>query len=109
MAPELQAPSPDSAARTPLFIVIHGGMYTAEGLGLGRIFEHSGTPLIRTPLGPFQVSCLVRCPDFRVKLYTNAVLGPARTVLCIEVSLFQSSALDNLVKAYRHYVWQSPI
>ena len=26
---------------------------------------HSGTPLIRTPLGQKKVSSLVRCPDFR--------------------------------------------
>ncbi len=39
---------------------------------------YSRAPLIRTPLGPFQVSCLVRCP-----------VGPATTVLFIEVSLFQ--------------------
>ncbi len=27
--------------------------------------EVQGNPLIRTPLRPFRVSCLVKCPDFR--------------------------------------------
>ena len=36
-----------------------------------------------------QVSLLVRCPDFEVVVYTNWVLGTAKSVLFVEVSLFQ--------------------
>ncbi len=56
------------------------------GGGRGGRCMYSGTPLIPPPLGPFQVSCLVRCPDLRVKYCTNGSFGAVTTVLFIEVS-----------------------
>ena len=40
-------------------------------------------------MGQKEVSLLVRCPDFRVVIYTNRVFGIAKCVLFIEVSSFQ--------------------
>ncbi len=53
--------------------------------------NYSGTPLIRTLLGPIQASCLV---ILGVKYCMNGSFGAEKTVPFIEVSLFHSVLIE---------------
>ena len=52
-------------------------------------------------LGQNKVSCLVRCPDFRVIMDTNRVFGRAKCVLFIKVSLFQGVLMNLFNRIYK--------
>ena len=58
---------------------------------------YSGTPLLWTPWGPGEVSCIERCPHFRgINLLQESVFGTQISVLSTEMSLFQGRPLKGV-------------
>ena len=50
--------------------------------------RYSRTPLMWTPWGPGEVSCIERCPHFRGKFLLRKHIGDIESVHNTEVSLF---------------------
>ena len=65
-----------------------------------RLSYSSGAPLLRTPWGPGEVSCIERCPHFRGKFLLRKHYLRHRKVPLIntEVSIFQGCPLIKLIK-----------
>ena len=67
--------------------VYSGALYCGHLGDLVKCSVYSGTPLLWTPWGPGEVSCIERCPHFRGKL------GHSKVSLLAEVFLFQGCPL----------------